>query len=250
MTPDALTAPPTGTAGAGGHRIRTRSGRTIVTRQAEAADLAAVNAMHGRCSPQTLYRRYQTGRFALREHEWGRLTRQGMSWVTSPASRPDVVVALTHLVHDGTEGSGELALLVEDGWQDMGLGTALARWALSRAPLSGIRRAVVVTMRDNRRMTAICHSLGAHIEPTGTPGGTRGGTEDYDDIVHFVLAVLDEATPCAAHVAVLRPDPVRRAVTPFGARRKSRTPGEPSRHQGRTRAGLRSAVRVRRTGSG
>ncbi|MEW2516117.1 GCN5 family acetyltransferase [Streptomyces sp. NPDC046870] len=195
MTPDALTAPSTGTAGPAGHRIRTRSGRMTVTRRAEAADLAAVNAMHGRCSPQTLFSRYQTGRSALRQHEWARLTRQGVSWVTSPVNRPDVVVATTHLVHDGAEGRGELALLVEDGWQDVGLGTALACWTLSQAPFFGVREAVVVTTRDNRRMTAICTALGAHVEPAEALGGTRDGTEDGSDIVHFVLAVPEEATP-------------------------------------------------------
>ncbi|MGW2035459.1 N-acetyltransferase family protein [Streptomyces sp. NPDC001811] len=170
-----------------------------MTRRAEAADLAAVNAMHGRCSPQTLFGRYQTGRFALRAHEWARLTRQGTSWVTSPVYRPDVVVAVTHLLPHGTEGRGELALLVEDGWQDVGLGTALARWAVSRAPLFGVRRAVVVTTRDNHRMTAICHALGAHVEPAGAPGGTRDGTEDGDDVLHFVLAVPEGTTPRCVH---------------------------------------------------
>ncbi|MFH9090758.1 GNAT family N-acetyltransferase [Streptomyces sp. NPDC017673] len=170
-----------------------------VTRRAEAADLAAVNAMHGRCSPQTLFSRYQTGRSALREHEWARLIRQGVSWVTSPVNRPDVVVATTHLLHAGADGRGELALLVEDGWQDVGLGTALARWALSRAPFFGVREAVVVTTRDNRRMTAICTSLGAHVEPAEILGGTRDGTEDDGNVVHFVWVVPEEeATPRSA----------------------------------------------------
>lgn len=184
MIPDALTAPLAGTAESVGHRIRTRSGRVTVTRRAEAADLAAVNAMHGRCSPQTLFSRYQTGRF-----------RQGMSWVTSPENRPDVVVAITHLLQTGVDGRGELALLVEDGWQDVGLGTALARWALSQAPLSGVRQAMVVTTRDNRRMTAICNSLSAHVEPAEALDGTRDG----GNVVHFVLVVPGGHASCARH---------------------------------------------------
>ena len=185
MTPDALTAPSPGTAESAGHRIRTRSGRMTVTRRAEAVDLAAVNAMHSRCSPQMLFSRYQTGRFALREHEWARLPRPGMSWVTSPVNRPDMVVAITHLLQTGVDGRGELALLVEDGWQDVGLGTALARWALSQAPLSGVRQAVVVATHDNRRMTAICNSLSAHVEPVEA----LDATQDRDNVVHFVLVV-------------------------------------------------------------
>ncbi|MFF3909709.1 GNAT family N-acetyltransferase [Streptomyces sp. NPDC001848] len=165
-----------------------------VTRRAEAADLAAVNAMHGRCSPQTLFSRYQTGRFALREHEWARLTRQGVSWVTSPVNRPDVVVAATHLLPQGAN-SGELALLVEDGWQDVGLGTALAHWAVSQAPFLGVRQAVVVTTRDNRRMTAICNSLNAHVEPAEALDGTQDCAKDGDNVVHFVWGVPEKASP-------------------------------------------------------
>ncbi|MEU6845449.1 GNAT family N-acetyltransferase [Streptomyces sp. NPDC046716] len=151
--------------------IVTRSGRATVTRPALAADLAAVNAMHGRCSSDTIYSRYQTVRSALREREWAQLTRAGhsVSWVTTAAGAPDAVVAVTHLLRGDDERCGELALLVEDDWQNAGLGTGLTRWALAQAAGLGMSTVRVLTSPSNRRMNAICRALGARPAPRGGP---------------------------------------------------------------------------------
>lgn len=175
-------APP----GPAGHLILTRSGRATMTRPAAATDLAAVNAMHGRCSPDTIYSRYQTGRSTLREREWAQLTspEHGVSWVTFWVEAPDTVVAVTHLLHGDTEQRGELALLVEDDWQDAGLGTALTRWALSQAADQGMHGVAVLTAPSNRRMNAICRALGARPAATGGPDAVK---EHGDDLVLLEL---------------------------------------------------------------
>ncbi|MEU1369227.1 GNAT family N-acetyltransferase [Streptomyces sp. NPDC005803] len=171
-----------------GHLILTRSGRATMTRPATAADLAAVNAMHGRCSPDTIYSRYQTGRSVLREREWAQLTcpGHGLSWVTAPVGAPGTVVAVTHLLRGDTSRCGELALLVEDDWQDAGLGTALTHWALSRAAGLGMRGVAVFTAPSNRRMAAICRALGAR---PAAPGGPESVERHGDDLVHLELPV-------------------------------------------------------------
>lgn len=144
--------------------------------------------MHGRCSPDTIYSRYQTGRSALRESEWSQLTSpgHGVSWVTAQVEAPGTVVAVTHLLHGETEQYGELALLVEDDWQDAGLGTALTRWAISQAAGLGMHRVAVLTAPSNRRMTAICRALGAQPAASGGPDSVeRRG----DDLVLLELPV-------------------------------------------------------------
>jgi RimJ/RimL family protein N-acetyltransferase len=160
-----------------GHLVRTRSGRSTVTRQADASDLAGVNAMHGRCSAHTLVSRYQTVRSALREREWAHLVRpgQGVSWVTSPADRPGAVVAVAHLLHTDDDHRGELALLVEDDWQEAGLGTALTRLALARAASLGMHGVRVFTTPANRRMIAICRALGARTPAFAGPATEGDG---------------------------------------------------------------------------
>ncbi|MFI1440569.1 GNAT family N-acetyltransferase [Streptomyces fructofermentans] len=84
--------------------------------------LAAVVAMHRRCSPHTLWSRYH------------RATADPASFLPALLSRPGSVhlaawdptgriVAVGHLMPDGS--AVEAALLVEDAWQDRGLGTRL-----------------------------------------------------------------------------------------------------------------------------
>ncbi|MBO1334344.1 hypothetical protein J3486_24235 [Streptomyces sp. VRA16 Mangrove soil] len=87
--------------------------------------------------------------------------------MTAPLDAPDTVIAVTHLLRGDTERCGELALLVEDDWQDAGLGTALARWTLSRAADLGMSTVMVLTSASNRRMNAICRGLGARTAPAG-----------------------------------------------------------------------------------
>jgi RimJ/RimL family protein N-acetyltransferase len=159
-----------------------------VTRPAVASDLAAVNAMHGRCTPDTVYSRYQTVRSGLSEREWERLIRpgHGLGWVTTPIDAPDTVVAVTHLLRGDTAGCGELALLVEDDWQNVGLGTALTRQVLSRAADLGMSAVMVLTSPSNRRMNAICRALGARPAP---PSGSHAAEIRGYDLVLLELTV-------------------------------------------------------------
>ncbi|MGW0513516.1 N-acetyltransferase family protein [Streptomyces olivaceoviridis] len=138
-------------------------GRVARTRPAVPADHAAVNAMHERCSPESRYRRYQTARLGLTDAEWRSLTGpgRGLSWVTHPAGAPGRIVAATHVLRTSAAGDGELAILVEDSWQSLGLGTSLIRQALREAGRLGMASVHVMTHRDNHRMLSICRSLGA-----------------------------------------------------------------------------------------
>jgi RimJ/RimL family protein N-acetyltransferase len=144
--------------------------------------------MHGRCSSDTLYSRYQTIRTALRKREWDQLIRpgHGLSWVTVPIDAPDTVVAVSHLLRGDTERCGELALLVEDCWQGEGLGTTLTRGVLSRAADLGMSAVEVLTSSSNRRMNAICRALGAR---PALPSGPHAGEIRGYDLVLLELPV-------------------------------------------------------------
>jgi len=151
-----------------GHLVRTRFGGLTVTRLASQDDYAAVDAMHARSSLESRASRYRTGRQSLRPAEWSALTDpgRGLSWVTCPAGRPRTVIAVTHLLRTGGELAGELALMVEDAWQNSGLGSALARYAVAHASVLGLRSVVISTERSNERMLAICRLLGASVACT------------------------------------------------------------------------------------
>lgn len=77
-------------------------------------------------------------------------------------------VARTHLLHTGSSHAGELALLVEDAWQNSGLGRGLTRYALAQASVLGMQTVRVRTQLSNDRMLAICRALGADtVRPDG-----------------------------------------------------------------------------------
>ncbi|MEZ0070271.1 RimJ/RimL family protein N-acetyltransferase [Streptacidiphilus sp. MAP12-20] len=135
-----------------------------VTRRAAAGDLDAVQDLHGRCSIASRAARYMAGKRELTWADWRHFTHptKATTWLTSPADAPDRIVAMTNLVaHRADPSALDLGLLIEDGFQDQGLGTALARLALSHAKHRGCQRLTASTEADNRRMLAILRRLGA-----------------------------------------------------------------------------------------
>ncbi|MER6066380.1 GNAT family N-acetyltransferase [Streptomyces sp. NPDC001792] len=111
------------------HPLLTLDGRATLTRPATTADRTAVNAMRARCSAESRHRR----------------------------------IAATHLLHTPADRTGELAILVEDAWQNLGLGRNLVRRALHEAHRLGMASVHVLTERDNHRMLSLCRSLGARV---------------------------------------------------------------------------------------
>ncbi|MEV7513216.1 GNAT family N-acetyltransferase [Streptomyces sp. NPDC091201] len=145
--------------------------RTI-TRPATLADYDAVNQLHDRSSLASRFARYQSARRDLRFAEWSHLTNpdRAGSWVSHPRHSPHDVVATMNLVRTTDSSTAELGLLIEDGWQGRGLGTALAAQARATARNLGCSSLLVVTGADNVRMLKIMRRLGA------TPARTGGTT--------------------------------------------------------------------------
>jgi predicted N-acetyltransferase YhbS len=103
-----------------------RVGRTsVVIRGARPRDLAAVAAMHARCTPQTLLNRYRTGGRRPAVVALELQLRQPLSFVAS--TYDGVVVATAVAGVDGNHGqdAAVVGLLVEDAWQAQGLGREL-----------------------------------------------------------------------------------------------------------------------------
>jgi RimJ/RimL family protein N-acetyltransferase len=135
-----------------------------VTRRAGAEDLDAVQDLHARCSLATRADRYRVGKRELTWADWRHFTHptRATTWLTCPADAPDRVVAMTNLIaHHADPHALDLGLLIEDMWQNQGLGTALAHLALGHAWHLGGQRLTACTQSVNRRMIAILHRLGA-----------------------------------------------------------------------------------------
>ncbi|MGC0423060.1 N-acetyltransferase family protein [Embleya sp. AB8] len=168
----------------------------VWVRPARAEDAAEVRAMHERCSPETRRLRYFTSAPRLPESALGRLLvpEHGVSLV---AVGPDGAIgALATLVfnrvkegHPARERVGEVALLVEDGWQRHGLGSTLLRSLVEHAAGRGATGVRAHVLPWNRAMLGLFDRAGL--------AARRG----YEDGVVLVEAELPAEVSAAGHCA-------------------------------------------------
>jgi GNAT superfamily N-acetyltransferase len=117
-------------------------GSALTVRGAHPRDLPGVALMHGRCSAKSLLDRYRTGGRAPAILVLDRHVRDPLTFVA--ATDDGRVVAFARVAPDPTHnlGSAEIAVLVEDEWQQLGIGRALLRHAAAAAALAGYRQLV------------------------------------------------------------------------------------------------------------
>ncbi|MGW1835421.1 N-acetyltransferase family protein [Streptomyces sp. NPDC002067] len=136
-------------------------GNALTVRRAGPEDLAAAVAMHRRCSPETLARRYHGpvgDADAYLRHLLG--PHHGRTLAVETASGR--LVALGHLLWDGEET--EVALLVEDVWQSRGIGADLLRRLVAMAGEDGCGSVYAITQASNTGMVAAMRSLGLPLD--------------------------------------------------------------------------------------
>ncbi len=137
-------------------------GAELTVRVADRSDLDEVRAMHERCSATSRYRRYLSGTGVPSTAALRRLLNPAHGYALVAGDGREIV-ALANLSWDGPEA--ELGLLVVDGWQRRGVGTALARRAVRLAGLSGREAVHVHTHADNSPMIRTMHRLGLPLRP-------------------------------------------------------------------------------------
>ncbi|SFD09351.1 Acetyltransferase (GNAT) family protein [Streptomyces aidingensis] len=133
----------------------------LVLRQAGPGDARAARAMHERCSPSTLNRRYH-GPVGDADRYLGHLLDPRHGRTLAAESPGGEIVALGHVLWDGDDT--EIALLVEDAWQRRGVGMALLRRLLVLAREAGCDSVYAVTQSGNTGMRAAMRSTGLPLE--------------------------------------------------------------------------------------
>ncbi|GHJ48061.1 hypothetical protein Cs7R123_54030 [Catellatospora sp. TT07R-123] len=120
-------------------------------RTATEHDLDGIVDMHGRCSPDSLYRRYLSGAGAPPRAQLAKLLAAGHTSVAiaSGGAADGQLVAAAQLVAYGAD-TAEVAILVEDAWQRRGLGTALARRLVTRAIGAGLPTVLLHVLAANQ----------------------------------------------------------------------------------------------------
>ncbi|WP_046468501.1 GNAT family N-acetyltransferase [Allosalinactinospora lopnorensis] len=195
--------PPAGPAPTSGSLV-TGSGAELFVWQVGAGDAERLQRLHRRCSSETTRRRYFT---ALRELTPRMLAvfcdpEQGLTLAARPAEGGEPI-ALAHLMYTPDPGVGEIAFLVEDSCQGMGVGTALARALTAIAADWGLAEVRAETVAGNEAMQRIMRRMGAAIR------SPRRGT-------------VQVRLPVAGSVPSRRPGRLMSLLTQAGA------PGQPS----------------------
>jgi len=106
-------------------------------RPSTARDLAAVARLHRRCSPRSLLDRYRAGGRPPAVAAVDELLRRPDTFVA--ATRDGEVVAMATLTRDRDHSHfcAEVGLLVEDAWQQLGIGSELISHVAGLAQASG-----------------------------------------------------------------------------------------------------------------
>ncbi|MFF2811897.1 GNAT family N-acetyltransferase [Streptomyces sp. NPDC058000] len=154
-------------------------GNEITVRRAGTGDLAAARAMHERCSDRTLAQRYH-GPVGDADRYLGHLLSPRFGRTLAVETASGRLVALGHLLWDGDET--EVALLVEDSWQQRGIGAELLRRLVAMAAETRCESVYAITQASNTGMVAAMRGLGLPLDyqieegtlvitarPTGTP---------------------------------------------------------------------------------
>ncbi|QBI55028.1 GNAT family N-acetyltransferase [Streptomonospora litoralis] len=155
--------PPTGAAPTDG-AVATHRGVDLYVRQAGASDAEAIQRLHARCSPETTRGRYFSSMRRLTPRMLGVFCdpEYGLTLLARPLKGGEPI-ALAHLMYTLDPGVGEIAFLVEDSWQQRGVGTALTGALTAVAADWGLAEVRAETVAGNRAMTRIMRRKGATV---------------------------------------------------------------------------------------
>ncbi|WP_018681083.1 GNAT family N-acetyltransferase [Actinokineospora enzanensis] len=157
--------------------VITTTGAGLVLRPGTPADADAVAALHARCSAQSLFTRYHAGLRTL-PRRWLHRLLQPPRGTTLLALCGNDVVAMAQLIPTNDPAEAEISVLVEDGWQRQGLGTAMIT-----------RLGTLARAAGHRRMIAWCLPAEAGFARTATATGLPVSVRREDDMVRVALAL-------------------------------------------------------------
>ena len=147
------------------HPLTLRDGTVVRLRPIRPDDAPRLQALHGRLSRDSAYHRF----FAIVKRlppDWARVLatvdyrRRLALVVEAPSGDDPELIAVGR--YDALEEADtvEVAFVVQDTWQNRGLGTALFLSLLDAATARGMRRFRAWVLADNMRMLDLIHRYG------------------------------------------------------------------------------------------
>lgn len=152
-------------------------GTAVVLRPITPADEALIAAFHAGLSPRSVYQRYFHLTTLEQRTSQQRLAltcrvdpAQGAALVAERVGVAEIL-ALGRIRRTGTDGDAEIAVLVADRVQGLGLGTAMTQALVGVARALGVRRLYGDLFADNDAMQAVVRRTGFAVRTT--PGDAR-----------------------------------------------------------------------------
>jgi RimJ/RimL family protein N-acetyltransferase len=139
------------------HDATLKNGARVRVRPIRADDAPGLVSMYDRLSRHTAYQRFFTVMRRL-PPDWARLLatvdyHRRLALVAEPADGdPHEIVAVARYEPTDDPEIAEVAFVVQDGWQELGLGTMLLDDLMRAAVARGIPRFRAWVLADNRRM--------------------------------------------------------------------------------------------------
>jgi GNAT superfamily N-acetyltransferase len=164
--------------------VELADGRSVLVRPIRADDADRLAAFHARLSPETVRRRYFTPHPRLSAQELHHFTNvDGDTRLALVAVDGDEVVAVGRYESLADTTSVEVAFVVRDDFQRVGLGGHLVEAVAAAAARHGKERLVAETLPENRAMRLALHHAG--------PATTTFG----DGVVKVVVALRGSPAP-------------------------------------------------------
>ncbi len=141
-----------------------RNGANVTMRAIQPDDVERLQQFHARLSPETIVMRFFRAAPALLPHDARRFThldydnRMALVAATGAGAAEHIIAVVRYERVAATEG--ELAFVVEDQWQGLGISTQLLARLLAYAQEHGFERMMAVTMATNVRMRDVLAHAG------------------------------------------------------------------------------------------
>lgn len=151
-------------------RASTEDGREVLLRPLHPSDEGKVNALFYSLSEDTIYRRWMAVLKTIPEGE--RVRGLVLDYAKSNAvvaetvggDRESEIIAVARYEADPATGFGDIAFVVHDQWQNVGVGGMMLRVLTSMARHAGLRGFTADVIATNAAMLAVFHHSGLKVE--------------------------------------------------------------------------------------
>ena len=169
-----------------------KDGSPVSVRDLSAGDEAGLRAMFGRLSRDTIYKRFHMPFPRIPEPMLAHLMGHGGDRSLVAVAGGEIVGQALYAGEPGGE-EAEVALVVEDGWQSVGIGKLLLAGLARKAVGRGVETFTAVALGENRRVLGLVDAVFAgprhtlrdgsydiSICPCGASGHRRSPARRYD----------------------------------------------------------------------